>query len=173
MQKDDIPPGFIPRQGMRFKTDNEAKWFFRRYALQAGFGFNMGNKKPYSRIIRCCCEGNWDFYKKDSGSPRVRNKTSSKSGCKVKMKLSFEYDRYRQLDAAVIDYVNLVHNHPLLSSEEVKNHRSHKVKDPGFLKYIDQLQDCNVPPASVSNIIREMHGGPGNVPFSERDLQNR
>jgi hypothetical protein len=29
---------------MRFRTDNEAKWFFRRYALQAGFGFNMWNK---------------------------------------------------------------------------------------------------------------------------------
>jgi hypothetical protein len=112
---------------MRFRTDNEDKWFFRRYALQAGFGFNMGNKKPYSRIIRCCCEGNWEFYKKDSGSPRVRNKTSSKSGCMVKMKLSYEYDRYRQLDEAVIDYVNLVHNHPLLSPEEAKNHRSYKI----------------------------------------------
>jgi hypothetical protein len=75
------------------------------------------------------------------------------------------------LDAAVVDYVNLVHNHPLLSPEEAKNHRSHKVKDPGFLQYIDQLQDCNVPPASVSNIIREMHGGAGNVPFTKRDLQ--
>jgi hypothetical protein len=70
---------------------------------------------------------------------RVRNKTSSKSRCMVKMKLSYEYDRYWQLDAAVIDYVNLVHNHPLLSPKEAKNHRSHKVKDPGFLQYIDQL----------------------------------
>jgi hypothetical protein len=107
---------------MRFRTYDEAKWFFRQYALEAGFGFNMGNKKPYSRIIRCCCEGSWEFYKKNSDSPWVRNKTSSKFGCMVKMKLSYEYDRYGKLDAAVVDHVNLVHNHLMLSPKVVKNH---------------------------------------------------
>jgi hypothetical protein len=43
-----MKPEFIPRRDMRFKIDEEAKWFFRRYAEHAGFGFNMGNKKLYS-----------------------------------------------------------------------------------------------------------------------------
>jgi hypothetical protein len=91
----------------------------------------------------------------------------------AKMKLSNEYDRCRKLDAIVVDYVNLVHNHLLLSPEAAKNHRSHMVKDPAFLQYVDELQDCNAPPAGVSNIIREIHDGAGNVPFTERDVQNR
>jgi hypothetical protein len=40
----------------------------------------------------------------------------------VKMKLSYEYDRYGKLDAAVVDHVNLVHNHLMLSPKVVKNH---------------------------------------------------
>jgi hypothetical protein len=57
----------------------------------------------------------------------------------MKIKLSYEYDQYRKLDVAVVDYVNLVHNHLLLSPEVVRNHRSHKVKDPAFLQYVDEL----------------------------------
>jgi hypothetical protein len=42
---------FIPRRGMRFRTDEEAKWFFRWYAEQAGFGFNMGTRNCTLRLL--------------------------------------------------------------------------------------------------------------------------
>ena len=87
MQEDSIDPELVPRPGMSFRTEKDAIEFFSRYAEKVGFGINLGNGKPYSRIVRCSKEGKCEFHKKDS--PRKRNKTSKKTGCKAKLKLQF------------------------------------------------------------------------------------
>jgi len=64
MQEDSIDPELVPRPGMSFRTEKDAIEFFSRYAEKVGFGINLGNGKPYSRIVRCSKEGKREFHKK-------------------------------------------------------------------------------------------------------------
>ena len=73
LQKESIDPNLVPRPGMTFKTEDGAKQFYLRYAKEAGFGINMGNHKPYSRILRCSNEGKGKSRKKDSPPKRKQN----------------------------------------------------------------------------------------------------
>lgn len=59
----------------------------------------MGNHKIYLRIMSG--EGKWEFHKKDS--PRKRNKTSKKIGCKAKLKLPYVYDWFKQVKSLMIE----------------------------------------------------------------------
>ena len=102
-----------------------------------------------------------------------RNKTSKKTGCKAKLKLRFVYDRFKQVEAVVIEQAHLDHNHKLLPLESAQHMIAHKTKEPVLFEYIDELHESEVPPQCVTNIMREMHGGDENVPITSRDLENR
>ena len=171
MQEDSIDPELVPRPGMSFRTEKDAIEFFSRYAEKVGFGINLGNGKPYSRIVRCSKEGKCEFHKKDS--PRKRNKTSKKTGCKSKLKLQFVKNRFKQIERVVIEQAHLDYNHKFLKPGETQHLSSHKKKEPVIFEYIDELHKSEVPPQCVKNIMREMHGGDENVPITSRDLENR
>ena len=109
--------------------------------------------------------------KKDS--PRKRNKTSKKTGCKSKLKLQFVKNRFKQIERVVIEQAHLDHNHKFLRPKETQHMSSHKGKEPVIFEYIDELHKSEVPPHCVKNIMREMHGGDENVPVTSRDLKNR
>ena len=64
MQEDSIDPKLVPSPGMSFRTEDDARLFFSKYAKEVGFGINKGNRKPYSRILRCNKEGKGEFHKK-------------------------------------------------------------------------------------------------------------
>lgn len=68
-----MDPELIPREGMSFHSEAEAKEIFMRYVELAGFGVKMGNKKTFSRVMRCSCEVKGDYYKGDKAL-RVRTK---------------------------------------------------------------------------------------------------
>lgn len=171
MQEDSIDPKLVPRPGMSFRTEADATAFFAEYAKAVGFGINLGNGKPYSRIVRCDKEGKCKPRKKDS--PRKRNKTTKKTGCKAKLKLQFVKNRFKQIERVVIEQAHLDHNHKFLRPKETQHMSSHKGKEPVIFEYIDELHKSEVPPHCVKNIMREMHGGDENVPVTSRDLKNR
>jgi hypothetical protein len=53
IQKESMNPDLIPREGMTFRSDEEARDFYEQYAELAGFGVKLSNRKPYSRVMRC------------------------------------------------------------------------------------------------------------------------
>jgi hypothetical protein len=57
LQKEDIDPALIPRLGVSFRDQKEARAFYEAYAEKAGFGLSYGNGKTYLYIIHCSNEG--------------------------------------------------------------------------------------------------------------------
>jgi hypothetical protein len=90
------------------------------------------------------------------------------------MKLKRIYDENKEEIAVVIEYVDLMHNHPCFKKkQETINLSEHKEKDPVFLEFVDDLQAADVPHHSIQNIVRDMHGGGEHIPITKRDLENR
>ncbi|KAG0551928.1 hypothetical protein BDA96_01G465200 [Sorghum bicolor] len=171
--KEDIDPALIPRPRMSFRNREEARKFYSIYAEEVGFGLCYGNNKPYSYIIHCNNEGNNTYFKKKE-ELRVRDNTSKKTHCMSKMKLKRIYDENKEEIAVVIEYVDLMQNHPCFKKkQETINLSEHKEKDPVFLEFVDDLQAADVPHHSIQNIVRDMHGGGEHVPITKRDLENR
>lgn len=163
----------VPKPGMSFKTEKEAKEFYKRYAQLAGFDINMGNLKTYSRVMRCSLEGKGAFYKGDEDL-RTRNNMSKKTHCKPQVKFKRIYDNEGEEEGMVIERVNLFHNHRLQPKQTVTQHmRGHKSKEPALLEVIDELQAADASSQSIRNLLGNMHGGPENVPITTRDIENR
>ncbi|WVZ71079.1 hypothetical protein U9M48_019704 [Paspalum notatum var. saurae] len=51
-----IDSSLVPKEGMFFRTEEEACTFYNHYAYLAGFGVTKKNKTTYTRII--CCTNN-------------------------------------------------------------------------------------------------------------------
>ncbi|KAF8768990.1 hypothetical protein HU200_004531 [Digitaria exilis] len=158
---------------MSFKTEREAHEFYRTYAQLAGFSINMGNRKTYSRVMRCSREGKGEFHKGNEDL-RIRNNTSKKTHCKAQVKFKRVYNSDGKEEGMVIEWVNLFHNHILTPKQTVTQHmRGHKSKDPELLEIVDELQDADVRSHCIRNLLGRMHGGPENVPITTRDIENR
>ncbi|RCV39650.1 hypothetical protein SETIT_8G240600v2 [Setaria italica] len=128
-QNESMDPNMVPREGMSFHTEAEAKAFYMRYAQLAEFGVKMCNKKKFSRVMRCSYEGKGDFYKGDEAL-RVRNKTTMKTKCKAHLKFTRVYDSEGNEVDMIIEKANLFHNHLLHTPLKTKKMRSHKSTEP-------------------------------------------
>ncbi|KAF8675493.1 hypothetical protein HU200_047699 [Digitaria exilis] len=161
----------VPKPGMSFKTEKEADEFYRSYAQLAGFDINMGNKKTYSRVMRCKLQGKGEFYKGNEDL-RDRNNTSKKTHCKAQVKFKRVYDSEGKEEGMVIEWVNLIHNHILTTKQtETQHMRGHK--NPELLEVVDELQDADVSSHCIRNLLGKIHGGPENVPITVHDIENR
>ncbi|RCV30531.1 hypothetical protein SETIT_6G102900v2 [Setaria italica] len=150
-----MDPKMIPREGMSFHTEAEAKAFYMRYAQLAGFGVKMCNKKKFSRALR------------------VRNKTTMKTKCKAHLKFTRVYDSEGNEVDMIIENANLFHNHLLHTPLKTKKMRSHKSTEPVLYQIIDELQEAGVSTQSIKNVLQNMHGGAELVPITSRDIENR
>lgn len=172
-QKENMDNAMVPKVGMSFKTEHEAHEFYRRYAQLAGFDINMGNKKTYSRVMRCTREGKGEFYLGDEDLS-TRNYTTKKTQCKARVKFKRVYDNEGNEEAMVIEWVKLFHNHILQPKPTETQHMSgHKSKDPALFEVIDELQAADVSSQCIRNVLGNMHGGPEIVPLTARDIENR
>uniref|UniRef100_K3YLY1 Protein FAR1-RELATED SEQUENCE n=1 Tax=Setaria italica TaxID=4555 RepID=K3YLY1_SETIT len=152
-----MDPNMIPREGMSFHTEAETKAFYMRYAQLAEFGVKMCNKKKFSRVMRCSCEGKGDFYKGDEAL-QVRNKTTVKTKCKAHLKFTRVYDSEGNEVDMVIEKANLFHNHLLHTPLKTKQMRSHKSTELVLYQIIDKLQEASMSTQSIKNVLQNMHG---------------
>ncbi|PUZ60955.1 hypothetical protein GQ55_4G225700 [Panicum hallii var. hallii] len=111
----------VPMAGMSFRTEDEAKEFYRRYAELAGFDISLGNRKTFSRVMRCTRVGKGGFYKGDEDL-RIRNNTSKKTRCKAQVKFRRVYDSLGNEEGMVIEWANLFHNHILQPKQTETQH---------------------------------------------------
>ncbi|RLM55391.1 hypothetical protein C2845_PM10G12010 [Panicum miliaceum] len=163
----------VPMTGMSFRTEDEAKEFYRRYAELAGFDISLGNRKTFSRVMRCTRVGKGGFYKGDEDL-RVRNNTSKKTRCKAQVKFRRVYDSLGNEEGMVIEWANLFHNHILQPKQtETQHMRGHKSKEPALFEIIDELQAADASSQCIKNVLQNMHGGSENVPITARDRENR
>ncbi|RCV30402.1 hypothetical protein SETIT_6G091700v2 [Setaria italica] len=166
-QNESMDPNMIPREGMSFHTEAETKAFYMRYAQLAEFGVKMCNKKKFSRVMRCSCEGKGDFYKGDEAL-QVRNKTTVKTKCKAHLKFTRVYDSEGNEVDMVIEKANLFHNHLLHTPLKTKQMRSHKSTELVLYQIIDKLQEASMSTQSIKNVLQNMHGGVELVPITSR-----
>ncbi|GJN14053.1 hypothetical protein PR202_gb00828 [Eleusine coracana subsp. coracana] len=87
----DINPEIVPRVGMVFSSEEQAKLFYKRYAREAGFPMKLSRTKKSVREICCSRIGKGEYYLGDE-EERQRNNTSKKSGCKAYIKLHRDRD---------------------------------------------------------------------------------
>ncbi|GJN36449.1 hypothetical protein PR202_gb25355 [Eleusine coracana subsp. coracana] len=87
----DINPEIVPRVGMVFSSEEQAKLFYKRYAREAGFPMKLSRIKKSVREICCSRIGKGEYYLGDK-EERQRNNTSKKSGCKAYIKLHRDRD---------------------------------------------------------------------------------
>ena len=74
----------------------------------------------------------------------------------------------------IYEKVLLEHNHTLNPEPwELKHMHSHKNKDPAIMEFVDDLQMCDVSPNATMNVLTKFHGNRENMPWTERDMQNR
>ncbi|WVZ90258.1 hypothetical protein U9M48_036573 [Paspalum notatum var. saurae] len=171
--EDTIDPSLVPRIGMSFRNEDEAKEFFRIYAQEVGFAVSMGNGKTHSRVIHCNKVGKGEYFKKEEGL-HVRNNTSKKSKCKVKLKLKRVFGINKVEECVVIEQAHLDHNHELNGhAANTSQMPCHKTKDAMVLDVVDETADKNVPNRCINNMMRDMHTGVDKVPLTFRDLENR
>ncbi|RCV43674.1 hypothetical protein SETIT_9G312500v2 [Setaria italica] len=123
-QKESMDSVLIPREGMSFHSEVEAKEFFMRYAQLAGFG-----------------------------ALRVRNKTTMKMKCNAHLKFTRVYDNEGNKVDMVIEKINLFHNHMLHTPLKTKQMRSHKITEPILYRIIDELQVAGVSTQSIKNVL--------------------
>ncbi|GJN16487.1 hypothetical protein PR202_gb03484 [Eleusine coracana subsp. coracana] len=90
-QPHDINPEIVPRVGMVFSSEEQAKLFYKRYAREAGFPMKLSCTKKSIREICCSRIGKGEYYLGDE-EERQRNNTSKKSGCKAYIKLHRDRD---------------------------------------------------------------------------------
>ncbi|GJN39494.1 hypothetical protein PR202_gb28616 [Eleusine coracana subsp. coracana] len=87
----DINPEIVPRVGMVFSSEEQAKLFYKRYAREAGFPMKLSRTKKSVREICCSRIGKGEYYLGNK-EKRQRNNTSKKSGCKAYIKLHRDRD---------------------------------------------------------------------------------
>ncbi|RLN42729.1 hypothetical protein C2845_PM01G42410 [Panicum miliaceum] len=58
-----INPELVPRVGMSFKTQADAKKYFARYGQEVGFGVKLYRSRPESKWVNCIREGASKYYK--------------------------------------------------------------------------------------------------------------
>jgi hypothetical protein len=164
-------PDLIPREGMTFRSDEEARDFYEQYAELARFGVKLSNRKPYSRVMRCTNSGMGKFYKGNEDL-RVRNKTTKKTSCNAHLKFTRVYDSEGNEASLVLEKANLFHNHYLLTPSKTKH--QHKRIDSIIFDIIDELQDAGVSSQQIKNVLQNMHGGHAElVPVTTQDIANR
>nr|TKW39191.1 hypothetical protein SEVIR_1G161700v2 [Setaria viridis] len=169
--KESMDPELIPRKGMSFHSEAEAKQFFMGYAELAGFSMKMSNRKTFSRVMRCSCEGKGDYYKGDEAL-RVQNKMTMKMKCNAHLKFMRVYDSEGNEVDMVIEKANLFHIHLLQTPLKTKQMRSHKSTELILYQIFDELQAAGVSMQSIKNVLQNMHGVEL-VPITAWDIENR
>lgn len=144
---------------MTFESEDAAYSFYNRYARYAGFGIKKGkfDNARRARFLHCMRQGNHTY--KGEEVNRVRNKTTKRVGCKALIRVKQDGDIWK-ITRAQLDHTHHLYVSPSMAVFQ----QSHKNYDPSIMQFVRQLQECHV---------SKMHGGPQNIPFTNKDLANR
>lgn len=166
MQRPDLPAYLLPTVGMRFRTFEEGKEFYNKYAKHAGFGIKTGQTNGRNKYVQCTREGGHTSTVKEAERQRLNN--SKRCNCKARIRMKKKNDNTWVLEDIIFE-----HNHRLLLSPSMLVFlHSHKTFDPTMLEYVKFLQFKNLKHIQIMSIISGSVGGPQFMGVHSRDIIN-
>ena len=165
-QRPDLPAYLLPRIGMRFRTFDEGKDFYNRYASHAGFGVKTGQTSGYNKYVQCTREG--EHTSQVADEDRKRFTTTKRCKCRAAIRLKQKPDK-----TWVLKDIEFEHTHRMILTPSMLVFlHSHKNLDPAMLEYVKFLQFTNTKHTNIMAILAGSVGGTQFMGCHGRDLIN-
>lgn len=164
-------PPLEPIEGMEFKSFEEAKSYYTRYAQNRGFSFRMGrvtksrtNGMIIGQEILCSKEGfRAKKYVKQGNSSLITH-DETRVGCKARLYLK------KNNDIWIVSRFVSDHNHQLFSPRSAQSLRVHRKKTKVQKTLTDVLDESGL--GKTTSILCTESGGIDNFGSSQQDVIN-
>ncbi|KAF8389052.1 hypothetical protein HHK36_025737 [Tetracentron sinense] len=157
-----------PAMGMKFRSYEDAREFYNRYALGVGFGTKIKSfwnrkktKEKYHGLFVCCREGS-----KDEKKNALYRRPTRKTGCGAYMRIKLIESKKWEVIG-----VDLDHNH-VVTPSQARRCRSHRRIDSGTKRKLELNCDSGIRLNKSFHSLVVEAGGHENLQFGERDVRN-
>jgi len=158
----------VPQVMMNFPSFDEAKAFYVSYADSCGFGVKIRQSHyDHGVVIRatltCSKEGNAPG---NQGEGRPKHRLSGRVECTARIRVSGNPSR-----GYVINYVDLEHNHAMLSEDQMRFLRQKRSVPESARARISCNDAAGISAAKTMQSFVVEAGGHDRLSFNERDLR--